>query len=186
MPRGAVVGGREHEADTALAHAGSDLVRPEIDARTGNLEHVGAAALAARGTVTVLGDVAAGRGGYEGGGGGDVERAAAVTTGTAGVDQRPQADLDRHGELAHHRGRRGDLVDGLALHAQGDQQPGDLRWRGFAFHHRDHHFVHLGEAEIAAIDDLADSALNVHCAAGLRRRGVRRRGSCRAAGGRSR
>ena len=80
----------------------------------------------------MLGHAHAGSGDDEGGGGGNIEGAAGVAAGTAGVDQRiPSRAADgQRGILvkrqrlcrgAHRLGEAHDLFDGLALHVQGNQ-----------------------------------------------------------------
>ena len=108
-------------------------VGTEVDAGAERLEQVGGAGGAGGGAVAVLGHRAAGAGGDQGGGGGDVEgrRPAA---GAGGVEQ--VGALRRHvrGERAHRARQPGELVHGLALGAQRDQETGDLRLGGLAVH----------------------------------------------------
>ena len=49
---------------------------------------------------------------------GEVERAAPIAAGAAGIDQRvARLDVERRDALAHRHRRAGDLVSGLAFHA---------------------------------------------------------------------
>ena len=62
----------------------------------------------------------------------DVERARLVAAGAAGVEQRARHVRERLERLAHRAREAGDLVDGLAAHAQRDREARDLRGRGRA------------------------------------------------------
>ena len=97
VARGAVVGGREHEAEADLVDAAADRVGLEVDAHAERLEHVGRARQPGRGAVAVLGDRAAGAGGDQRGGRGDVEGRAAAA-GAGGVDQVVALAGDRRGQ----------------------------------------------------------------------------------------
>jgi hypothetical protein len=67
----------------------------------------------------------------------DVERAAAVATGPARVDHR-LGRRDGGSELEHRAGQTVDLVDGLALRPEGQQERADHGRRCFAVHDRPH------------------------------------------------
>ena len=102
--------------------------------------------------VAVLGDRDAGGRRDEGGGRRDVERAAAVAARPDDVDRAVRRlDVDR--ALAHRRGEPGQLVDGLAAHAETHQQGGQLGRRRLAVHHRAHRPVRLVHRQRAAVDD---------------------------------
>ena len=140
---GAVVPGREHEAHPHPLDALRHLFGREVQVHPGGLQHVGAAGLAGDGTVAVLGHLAASGGDHETAGGGDIEGAGAVAAGADDVDHVLAVHLHPGCQLAHHLGSGGDLVDGLALHAQADEKTADLRRRGGAGHDGVHHRAHL-------------------------------------------
>ena len=68
----------------------------------------------------------------------------AVATRAAGVDEVGAPGSDRDRVRPHRAGRADDLVDRLALHAQGHEQPRDLRLAGVAVHHVADHGLGLG------------------------------------------
>ena len=135
--------GREHEADAGLGDAAAHLRRGEVDGDAERLEHVGAAALAGRRAVAVLGHRDAGAGGHEGRRGRDVEGAGAVAAGAAGVEDHVGVDLDLLGELAHGARHADDLRRGLALDAQGAEKGGRLGVAGAAAHDLEQHAAGL-------------------------------------------
>ena len=149
----AVVVGREHETDAHLVDAARHLLGREIDVDAERFQHVGAAGLARHGAAAVLRDLRARRGGDERRRSGDVEGVRRVAAGAAGVDEvrrRPAPYLGR--ELAHHLRRGGDLADGLLLHAQADDDAGDLRGRHLAAHDLAHDREHLVVEDLAVLD----------------------------------
>ena len=101
----------------------------EVDHHTERLEHVGRTALRRRGASAVLRDLRTRGRGDERGHRRHVDRAGAVAAGAAGVDERSVdvAEVDAVGELEHRAHERGELAGGLALRAQRDREPGDLR-----------------------------------------------------------
>jgi hypothetical protein len=161
-PHRPVVARREHEADADLVDAGGDLLGGQVEAHAGLLEQVGTARAARDRAVAVLGDPTAGGRNNHRAGGGDVERADAITAGANDIDQVRMVDRDVGRELAHHRGGRGDLLDRLALHAQADQEAADLCRGGIAAHDQAHHGGHLAGVEVAPLGDGADRGGHVH------------------------
>ena len=85
-PRGAVVRGREHEAEAGLLDAAGDRLGLEVDPDAERLEQVGRARQAGGRAVAVLGDRAAGAGGDQRRRRRDVERRAPAAR-AGGVDQ---------------------------------------------------------------------------------------------------
>ena len=69
-----------------------------------------------------------------------------------GVHEVAPLRLDRQHVLAHRLGAACDLLGRLALEAQGDQEPSDLRRRRLAVHDRAHHPARLVPVEIAAVE----------------------------------
>src|SRR6185503_3580048 len=90
-------------------------------------EHVSRAAARGHRPVAVLGDRQARGGGDEGDGGRQVDRAGAVAAGAAAVGERVIGPLERRIGGAQRAGRADQLVGGLALVLEGDQQGGDRR-----------------------------------------------------------
>ena len=72
----------------------------------------------------MLDDRHAGRAGDKGRGRADVEGAAVVAAGAAGVQDRPGNRYEPDHLLAEHQRRGGDLLGRLALHAQGREEGG--------------------------------------------------------------
>jgi hypothetical protein len=154
-PRGLMVARGEHEAEAELVDARADVLRAQIDPHAERLEHVGRARAAGRGAVAVLGHRAPRAGGDQGGGGRDVEgRPPAARAG--GVDELVAGGRDVRRERAHRAREAGDLLDGLALRAQGDQQARDLRLGRVAGHDDLEHLGRLVDAEMPARGDLVD------------------------------
>ena len=80
-----------------------------------------------------------------------------VAARSARVDQvRLVGDLDRRGQLAHHLRCRGDLADGLLLHAQADDEAGDLCRAELAAHDLPHDVQHLVVEDLAVLDCALD------------------------------
>ncbi len=123
--RGLVVRRGEHEAEARLLDAPRHLPRSEVDPRAERLEQVGGARAARGRAVTVLCHGTARAGGDQRGGRRNVE-GAAPPTGAGGVEQVIASARDVRGERAHRAGEPGELLDGLALRAQRDQEAGDL------------------------------------------------------------
>jgi hypothetical protein len=162
VAHGRVVPRREEEADAALVDAGCDALRRKLDLDAQRGKHVGAAAARGDGAVAVLGHPRARRRGDEGGGGGDVEGVRQVAAGAAGVDQPLVAHLHPPRAVAQGERGAGDLIGGLALHSQRDQEGRDQRVGRAAFEDpvdRLHHFV---AREVLSFDRAADRILEVH------------------------
>ena len=94
--------------------------------------------------------------------GGDVERAAAVAAGAAGVDEVLAIDIERRDALAHRHRRAGDLFRGLAFHPQRDEQRALLDVARCAVHDLAEDFVHLVAAEVAGRRSTRLMALRDH------------------------
>ena len=115
----------------------------QVDVHPQRFQHVGAARGGRHRTPAVLGHARATRCCNERSSGGNIEGVRAVAAGAAGVDQMIDAcerHLDR--QLAHDVGSGGDLGHGLALHAQRDQETGNLHGRVFAADQRTHRSEH--------------------------------------------
>jgi hypothetical protein len=114
--------------------AAADVVGREIDLDAKGGQHVGRAGARRQRTIAVLGNRHTAAGDDEGGAGRDIHGAGAVAAGTDHVDSAGRC-VDPQHLGAHHLNRAGDLVHGLAAHAQRHQQAAHLRRRGFARHH---------------------------------------------------
>src|SRR5439155_19023071 len=128
------------------------------------LEDVGRAGQGRNGPVPVLGDARTRGRRDEGCRGRDVERAGPVAAGPGRVDE--VVALGPHGEhvLAHRLGAAGDLVRGLALQPQSDQEAADLPRRRLAAHDLAHHGAGLVAPEVEAVQDPRQRLLD-HAAA---------------------
>ena len=157
-----MVGAGEHEAEAELVDRARDPLGRLLEVDPERLQHVGRARGRAGGAVPVLRDRGARRRGDERRGGGDVERAGAVAAGADDVDHG--GALRRHGNdvLAHGRGEPGDLVGGLALRAQRDEEPGDLGGRRLAVHDRAHQLVRVLAREVVAVEQQLDRGADDH------------------------
>ena len=110
----------------------------------------------------MLGDPHTGPGRHQRARGGDVERAAGVAAGTAGVDETGLVDVDLRGEAPHHRRGGRDLFHRFALYPQAYQEAADLRGRALAGHDVLHDIGHLRTVEVPPRDDGANRRLDVH------------------------
>jgi hypothetical protein len=131
--RGLMMRRGEHEAEAGLVDAAGDRVGAEVDARAHRLEHVGAAGEPGGRAVAVLGQRAARAGGDQGGGGRDVE-GRAPAAGAGGVEQVVAPAGHGRGQRAHGARQARELLDGLALGAQRDEEGRDLGLGGVAGH----------------------------------------------------
>ena len=102
----------------------------------------------------------AGAGDDEGRGGGDVVAAGGVAAGADDVDGA-LGRLDAEHLRAHGGDRAGDLVHGLAAHAEADEERADLRRRRLAGHDDAEGLLGLLAGEALAGGDLADDGLQV-------------------------
>ena len=159
---GSVMGRGEEEADTRFVDAARDPLRIGIESNARRLQDIGAARTPGNRAIAVFCDPDSGSGGDQGPGGGDVEGAASVATGSAGIDQAGSIDLHRGCQRAHDAGRGGDLRDRFALHSQSHEESADLRRGAFAGHDRLHDLAHLRPFQIPALDDGFDCRLDVH------------------------
>jgi hypothetical protein len=154
---GAVVRGREHEAEAGLADAARHRGGVEVDADAERLEHVGRPGEPGGRAVAVLGDRAPRARGDQGRGRGHVERLPSAA-GAGGVHERVDAGLDRTREAPHRGGQADDLLDGLPLRAQGDEHGRRLDLRRVAGHDLRQHLGGLLGAEVAAGRERVDGA----------------------------
>ena len=152
---------REEKRDAGAAQHVAHPRGIEIDVHAERGEDVGAAARRRHRAVAVLGHRGAGAGGNDRGDRRHVERAASVAAGAAGVDDAIAIDGQRRHALAHRQRGAGDLVRGLALHPQRDEQRAFLHVGGAAVHHFAEHFVHFVAPEVLAVDDALRMAMSI-------------------------
>ena len=160
-----MVGGREQEAEAELVDRALDPLRRQLEPEAERLEHVCRARGGGDRAVAVLRDGRAGCRGEERRGGRDVDRALPVAARPGRVDQ--VISLGSHGQDvgAHRLGAAGDLVRGLALQPQRDQEAADLRRSRVALHHFVHHVPGLLAREVVAIEQPGEGLLHRHRAA---------------------
>ena len=90
----------------------------------------------------------------------DVDRLRAVAAGARRVDEVVALRVHREDVLAHRLGAAGDLVGGLALQAQRDQEAADLRRRRLAAHDRAHHLTRLVAPQVVAVEKARERLLD--------------------------
>ena len=157
-----VVGTGEHEAKAELVDRERDPVRRLLEADPERLENVGRACRRAGGTVPVLRDRRACCSGDERRRGGDVERVGAVAARADDVDDRETLRRDGDDVLTHRLGEACDLVRGLALGSQRDEEAGDLRVRPFAVHDRAHQLPGILSREVVAVEEQLNRGADDH------------------------
>ena len=147
-------GGGKKKGDSYLFQAGRNLRRWQVDVHTQLFHHVGGTALRSDAAIAVLGDAHAGSGGDKGGRSRNVERAAGVAAGAAGIDERVSfgiagiengiaVELEWNGRGADGFGKSDDFFDRFALHVQRHQQRRNLRVGALAGEDFRHHRVRL-------------------------------------------
>ena len=127
---------REAEPDAGLLDATRDASGVELERDAERFEQVRGTARRRRGAVAVLAHRHARAGDDERGQRRHVDRVAAIAAGAHDIDEllvhrRRHLDDRRDGE--HRVEEPVELLDGLALHPQRDDEPGDLRGRRGAF-----------------------------------------------------
>ena len=125
----------EEKPNAGLVDAARDAFGSEVDLHAQLLEHVGRTAQRRSRAISMLGHLRPARRRHNPRERGDVERRQAIAAGPACVEELA-VDLDRRGERASCARKAGDLVDSLALHPQGDHEPGDLDRGGVTAHDR--------------------------------------------------
>ena len=159
MAHGRVEAGGEAEAESHRVDAVGHTFRSQVEGHAEGFEEVGGAAGRRGGPVAVLADPPARTDDREGRQRGDVDRVAAVAAGAHEVDHA--VGLGQHhrgGPVEHRRHQARQLLGGLALHAQGHDEPGDLRGGGVAVEDLGHGRRRLVPAEVlAGGEDAQDS-----------------------------
>ena len=157
-----VVRRREQEAEAELVDRAFDSGRRQLEPEAERLEHVRGAGGRRDRAVAVLGDSSPGRRRDEGRGRRDVDRARAVAARAGGVDQVVPLGLNREHVRAHRLGAARDLVGGLALQPQRDEEAADLRRRSPRRHDLVHHLARLCPREVVAVEQPGERLLHRH------------------------
>ena len=153
--------GREAEPDAGLLHAAQHALRRQLDGDTEGLQDVGRAGLRGGAAGPVLADGDTGAGDDDRRHRRDVDRVGAVTAGADHVDgASAQLLAERHqfGRAEHGVEQPRQLVGGLALGPQGDDEADQLGRRGAAGEDRGHRRAGLLGAEVAPSEQLAQQA----------------------------
>jgi hypothetical protein len=82
----------------------------------------------------------------------DVERSSAVAAGAGSVDEVVALGPHREHVIAHRLGATRDLVRGLALESQRDEEAADLRRGRLSTHDLIHHLAGVVAAEVVAVE----------------------------------
>jgi len=90
----------------------------------------------------------------------DVERLAAVPARSCGVDEVGALRQDGKYVSAHRLGAAGDLVGGLALQPERNEEAADLSGRRLARHDRVHHAARLVARQVVAVEQLCERGLD--------------------------
>ena len=154
----------EQEAEAELVDRAFDPRRRKLEPEAERLEHVCRPGCGRDRAVAVLRDTRTRGRRDQGRRGRDVDRPCAVAAGAGGVDQVVPRRLDREHMRAHRFRAAGDLVHGLALQAQRDEQAADLRRGRVADHHLVHHRTGLVAREVVSVEQPAQRLLDVHAA----------------------
>ncbi|MCU1226934.1 MAG: hypothetical protein JWQ42_5027 [Edaphobacter sp.] len=126
---GLVQTGGVEEGKAMVAEGGGGFDGGDVNGDAEGFENVGGAAPGGDGAVAVLGDGGSCGGGYESGGGGDVEGVAAVSAGAAGVDEEGLLcwrEGDGSDDGAHGIDEACDLGGGFATCGQSTEEGGDF------------------------------------------------------------
>ena len=156
----------KQEGDADFIQATAHLLRLQVDGHAQRRQHIGAAAATGDRAVAMLGHRHPGPGDHKRRYRGNIETALAIAAGAAQVHGVAVACRHRCGLGAHAGGKPGDLIRGLALHAQSRQQRADLRRRRLAFHDGVHGGAGLLLGQIFAtqnrLDRLSYHRVNLH------------------------
>ena len=147
---------REHEAEAELVDRLLDPLRRLLEREAERLEHVRRARGRRDGAVAVLRHAGACRRGDERRRRRDVERARAVAARAGGVDEVVALRPDGEHVRAHRLRTARDLVRGLALEPQRDEEAADLGRRRVAAHDLVHHLAGLLPRERAAVEQVGE------------------------------
>ncbi len=155
-----VVRRSEEEREAELVDRLLDLLAWQLELEAERLEDVGGAGARRHGAVAVLRDRGARGRGDERGGRRDVQRVRVVAAGARGVDEVLALRLDCEHVRAHRLRAAGDLVSGLSLRAQRDEEAADLRRRRIPGHDHRHDLARLCTLEVVAVEQPRDRVLD--------------------------
>ena len=99
---------------------------------------------------------------YESSCGADIEGVSTITTGTTGVNQRAQGNVDLCGYGSNDFGCSNDFIDGFALDAKGNQKTCYLGGGSIPLHDGPHDRLHIAMGKIMSIDEKPNGVLDVH------------------------
>jgi len=165
ISRGSVHRRSVEEADADLVDGFGDAFKREFDFHPEGFEHVGGAAARAGGAIAVFCDAHAGSGDDERDGGGNVERAARIAAGAAGVHDHSVGMFAASGKnwggvVAHSQGEADNFVNRFAFYAQSDQQGSDLFGAGVAGEDLLHRGLGFSAREVFAVDEFVERLVN--------------------------
>ena len=149
---------RERERDAGLAEHLGDALRFDVEIEAERREHIRRAGGRTRAAIAVLDHRDAGRRGDDRRDRGDVQHGAVGVASGADDVEHHGVDGQRRGVREHRIPEADDLVDGLPLHAQSDQQTGQLRRRRLTFHHAAHRPVRLRDRQVVTVGEGAEDA----------------------------
>jgi hypothetical protein len=152
-----MVVGREQKGEPVLDERACGLARRLAHGHAERLQHIGAARRRGDRPVAVLRHRYAGGRDDQRRSGRDIERAAAVAAGAAGVDRCVGCLYADH-PLAHRPREAHQLVGGLAAHPQRNEEAAQLRRRGLPIHHGAHRLLGLRPRERPAVDHSGEGA----------------------------
>lgn len=166
VARRGVKRGREKKGDADFVERARDGFGRKIDAKAERFENVGRAAVGADGAIAVFRDANARAGDDESGGCRDVESAAGIAAGAAGVDEdfiggaaAGAGGEERSGVTAHDGGEADEFVDGFAFEAQRGEEACNLSVGGLAGENLLHGGFGFGAGEIVAGDDFFEGVV---------------------------
>ena len=157
-----MVGRSEEEAEAELVDGALDALRGLLEVEAERFEDVGRARRGGDRAVSVLGHARAGGRRHESRGSRDVEGARAVAAGPGGVDEVVALRAHREHVRSHCLRAAGDLVGGLALEPERDEETADLRRSGRAAHDLAHDRTSLLPAQVLAVEEPRETFLNRH------------------------
>ena len=131
VARGGVGGRREEKADAEFANGAPGLSQRQINANAQRFQNIGGAAARADGAIAMLGDMRACGSSDERGCRRNIECAATVATGAAGVHHVRRAVVfrskNRRGVAAHDAGKRAKFAELIGATVQGQKQAHNFR-----------------------------------------------------------
>ncbi len=155
-----VVGLREEESETELIDRSGDLLRRKLEPEAECLEHVSCTRGRRGGTIAMLGDTGTRSRGDKSRCRRDIEGVGPVASRADDVDEVSPLGGHSDGSFTHGLCTAGDLIGGLALCAQRDEESSDLGRSRFARHDLLHRRTRLGHREVVPVEELAQCSLD--------------------------